>query len=221
MIDELLITTGLAGLFMVRRFVPAFIIALVLRFVPEYGLNADIATQLQEAAGSVGAPPSWFTSNPALIVLGILAALEIGATKDADMRALLDMVDPYIKPAMAALTYFGVMNTTDVTFLDSTYQAAGFTGTLFAGFLMAATWMGTVAKGSVIATISNIDPDDSLRLQRAMDFLGDAWVIVGAALIVLIPVLVTVMVLMSFGVIAILRKRAKNRDEASKRPWVS
>lgn len=221
MFDELLITTGLAGLFMVRGFVPAFVIALVLRFGPEYGLNADIATQLQETAGSMGVAPSWFTSNPALLVLGILAALEVGATKDADMRAILDTVDSYLKPAMAGLTYFGVMSVTDVTYLDSTYQAAGFTGTIFAGALMVATWMGTVAKGSVISTITDIDPDDSLGLQRAMSFMGDAWVIVGAALVVLIPVLVTVMVLVSFGVIAIFRKRAAKRDEASKRPCIS
>ncbi len=221
MFDEILITTGLAGLFMVRGFIPAFVIAVVLRFGPEYGLNQDIAVQLQEAAGSLGAAPSWFTSNPAILILGLLAALEVGATKDPDMRALLDTVESYIKPAMAGLTYFGVMNAADVTFLDSTYQAAGFTDTIGAGILVVATWMGTVAKGSLVTSITDLDPDDSLGLQRAMSFLGDAWVIVGAALVVLIPILVAAMVLTSFGVIAILRKRAEKRDEASKRPCTS
>ncbi len=216
-----MITTGLAGLFMVRGFIPAFVIAVVLRFGPEYGLNAEVASQLQEAAGSVGQAPSWFTSNPALIVLGILAALEVGAPKDPDLRALLSTVESYIKPTMAGLTYFGVLNATDAGYLESTYMEAGFFSVLFAAGLIMATWIGSIIKGSFVSMITDLDPDDSLGLMRAVSFLGDAWVIVGAALVVLIPVLVAGLVLISFAVIAVFRKRAKKRDEASKRPCAS
>ncbi len=221
MMEEFFITTGLAGLFMVRGFVPAFCIALVLRFGADFGITPELATQMQEAAGSVGVAPSWFTSNTALVVLGILAALEVGATKDPDLRELLNTVDSYIKPVMAGLTSFGIMSTTDVSYLESTYQEAGMIGVAMTGGLIVATWLGSVAKSTVVSSINDMDPDDSLGLMRAVSFVGDAWAVVGALLVLLVPVLVAAIALSIFGIVAILKRRAHKRDGATKRPCVS
>ncbi len=224
--DELMLSTGLAGLFMVRGFVPAFVIALVMRFGPGLGFDPSLIADLQQAAGSNGFAPSWFTSNPALIILGLLAGLEIGATKNADMRAILGVVDSYVKPVMAALTYLGVMNATDATFLESTYMEpgyiqAGFISFMVMGGLVGATWIGANAKNLLAASVSDIDPDDSFGLMRAMSIVGDVWVVVGALIVVLLPVVFALLVFGLFGLIAILRRRAHRRDEESKRACAS
>ncbi|MCA9304845.1 MAG: DUF4126 domain-containing protein [Phycisphaerales bacterium] len=222
MFEELLISTGLVGLFAVRGFIPAFFIALALRFGPELGLNPALAADLQQAAGSMGAAPSWFTSNPALVILGILACMEVGANKNPELRDVLSLIDRYFKPAMSALTYLGILSTTDAAFLDSTYQAAPMDAGIFSMMLMAAvmvsTWIGAGLKNAAVATLTDLDPDDSLGLMKAISFVGDAWVVVGAILLVLLPIVVALLAFAMFGVIAYLRKRANKRDEASKRP---
>lgn len=225
MFEEVLISTGLVGLFAVRGFIPAFFIALTLRFGPELGLNPALASDLQDAAGSMGVAPSWFTSNPALLILGLLACMELGANKHPELRELLAMIDRYFKPAMAGLTYLGVMSTSDSAFVESTYQAvpegAGvFSMMLLAGVIVS-TWVGAGLKNAALGVLTDLDPDDSFGLMRAISFLGDAWVIVGAILLVMIPLLVAIIVFVMFGIISYLRRRAHIRDEAMKRACVS
>lgn len=224
MFQELLISTGLVGLFAVRGFLPAFFIALALRFGPELGLNPALAADLQDAAGSMGMAPSWFTSTPALIILGILACMEVGANKQPELREVLSFIDRYFKPVMAGLTYLGIVSTADAAFLDSTYQAAPQDAGVLSVMLMAGvivtTWVGAGLKNAAVGALSDLDPDDSLGLMRAISFVGDAWVVVGAVLLVLLPIVVALLAFVMFGVIAYLRRRADKRDEASKRACV-
>lgn len=225
MFEEVLISTGLVGLFAVRGFIPAFFIALALRFAPELGLNPALAMDLQDAAGSMGIAPSWFTSTPALVVLGILACMEVSANKVPELREVLGLVDRYFKPVMSALTYLGILSVTDASYLDSTYQGVPVDAGMFSMMIMAAvvvsTWIGAGLKNAAVGAITDLDPDDSLGLMRAMSFVGDAWVIVGAVLLVLLPILVALLAFAMFAVIAYLRRRANVRDEASKRACVS
>jgi hypothetical protein len=51
-------------------------------------------------------------------VLGLLAALEVAATKSSDARAIMTEIDPYLKPAIAVLTYMGVASTVDAAYLE-------------------------------------------------------------------------------------------------------
>ena len=196
-----------------------------MRFAPELGLNPALATDLQNAAGTMGIAPSWFTSNPALVILGLLACMEVGANKNPELREVLGLIDRYFKPAMSAMTYLGILSVTDAAYIDSTYQGAPVDAGMFSLMIMAAvivsTWVGAGLKNAAVGAITDLDPDDSLGLMRAMSFLGDAWVIVGAMLLVMLPIVVAVLAFAMFGVIAYLRRRANMRDEASKRACVS
>ena len=72
------------GLFASRAFVSAFAVAAVLRWGPEIDWINN--TGLLQSITDV---PAWFTHNVTLVILGLLAGLEIAATKSADARALL------------------------------------------------------------------------------------------------------------------------------------
>lgn len=207
-----------------RGFIPAFFIALALRFGPELGLTPALAADLQQAAGSIGVAPSWFTSNPALVILGLLACMELGANKHPELRELLGLVDRYFKPTMAGLTYLGVMSTSDSAFIESTYQAvpqdAGVLSMMLFAAVIVSTWAAAGVKNAALGVLTELDPDDSLGLMRAISFIGDAWVIVGAVLLVAIPLLVAIIAFVMFAIVGYLRHRAHKRDEAMKRACV-
>ena len=63
---------GSVGVFASRAFLPAFVTALLLRFGPHAPWLAH-AGLLPQVRGV----PTWFTSDAALVVLGLLAALEL------------------------------------------------------------------------------------------------------------------------------------------------
>ena len=91
---------GLTAFFSARTFLPAFATALTMRFGWQAEWFGWFGIELSTAAA-----PTWFTNDITLIVLGLLSALEIAATKSADARALMAEIDPYLKPAVAVLTY--------------------------------------------------------------------------------------------------------------------
>jgi hypothetical protein len=85
---------GSVGIFASRAFLPAFATALLLRFGPNIPWLArhGLLPQVRDI-------PTWFTSDVALVVLGILTALELLAERSPEAKAVLDEVHDYFKPA--------------------------------------------------------------------------------------------------------------------------
>ena len=111
---------GTVGPFSSRAFVPAFITALLLRFAPEWTPWFP-----EDMVGIAEQAPSWFTSNWSLTIFGILAALEIAATKSPDIRAAYQEVDKYAKSIVAFITYMGIASVQDVGFVENATKMAG------------------------------------------------------------------------------------------------
>src|SRR5690348_9590812 len=99
---------GSIGVFSSRAFLPAFVTALLLRFGPHapWLARAGLLPHVRDL-------PTWFTSDIALVVLGVLAALELLAGRFPEAQAVLDEVHDYLKTGMAILTYLGALNATD------------------------------------------------------------------------------------------------------------
>ena len=99
---------GSIGVFASRAFLPAFVTAMLLRFGPEF--PAIASSGLLPKVRDV---PTWFTSDIALVVLGILTVLELAAERFDEARSVLHEVHGYLKAGMAILTFLGVMGATD------------------------------------------------------------------------------------------------------------
>jgi len=113
---------GSTGLFASRVFLPALLTALMLRFGPDFPVlhHLGLLHHLQHGK------PTWFTSDPSIIVLAILSAVEIVAQKNAEARQVLHEIDVWGKTIVAALTSFGVITSTDSKFVQDTLQHAGY-----------------------------------------------------------------------------------------------
>lgn len=81
---------GSVGVFASRAFLPAFVTALLLRSGPHAPWldHAGLLPQVRDV-------PTWFTSDAALVVLGLLAILELVAERSPEARTVL-MTPPTI-----------------------------------------------------------------------------------------------------------------------------
>ena len=233
---------GSTGLFASRAFVPAFAAALILRFgvhlpfVGDWGLLAYLG---------VGQAPAWFTSDLSLLVLGALSALEVLASKNTDARAVLDLVDKYFKPVMAALTTLGVATAVDGDFAEGIMRgvgeaeaslglppgggsvalvpvAAGMTLSGLASTIAAAgTYVIASVRSFLAGLFQDIDEDDDAGLQKLLSWAEDLWSFFGLWFLVLFPLVMLALIGLVTGLVLLLRWWAHRKEEASKVPCPS
>lgn len=202
---------GAMGLFPSRVFLPAFLTALLLRFGPQVPVLAH-AGLLAHVHGH----PTWFTSNVCLIVLGILSVLEILAQKNPEARHLLQEFDSYLKSGLAFLTSIGVMSTTDAAFVKQTAHQAGLLDFVVPFISAVGTFKLSTLRRQVLLPLH--EHVEGTHLDHLISWAEDSWVVFGALLLVIFPVLMLVLIGIASGVLLLLRKRMSVMEEHTRLP---
>ena len=206
---------GSTGLFASRVFLPALLTALMLRFGPDFPVlhHLGLLHHLQHGK------PIWFTSAPSIIVLAILSAVEIVAQKNAEARQVLHEIDVWGKTIVATLTSFGVITSTDSKFVHDTLQHAGYLDALIPLIVAIGTFRISRTRNAVARAY--FDHIDGTHLASMTSWLEELWVIFGAFLLVLFPVLMLLLIAVATGVLFLLRKRMAVEEEHRKTACVS
>ena len=215
MLMQLLHGTGLVGFFSSRVFLPAFMTAYVLRFGPqlEWIQNLGLLQHFPADPDS----PTWFTSNASLLILGLLAGLEVAATKIPEARQLLQEFDQYGKSAMAMLTYYGAVSVADATFVQETLnQQAGFLDLVPTFAVGAGSYYLAQTRNQVVGLLTEGDEDDDIGVQRLLSWGEDVWSAIGPLFLILFPLFMIGLIALVFGLMWLLRKRAEAKEEQSK-----
>lgn len=228
-IGYLMQALGSMGLFASRAFVPAFAAALLLRFGPEWGFIADKGLL---ASLGISGTPSWFTSNECLVVLGILAGLEVAATKNPDARALLNHVDKYAKPVMAALTMLGLTSAADADFATGVIGSAGeaavllpvaagvTVGGILSGISAAGTYLLAGVRSLIVGLLTDADEDDDTGVQKLLSWAEDIYALFGIFFLILFPIVMFAIIAFFSGLMFLLRWWVLRKEEKSKVPCV-
>lgn len=212
----LLQAAGAVGLFSARAFVPAFLAAVFIRFGDQ--IPVIEGTALIEAIGDA---PAWFTHDVTLLVLGVLSALEILAQHSPEARELYDRVSGYLKSGMAIATTLGVATAADIDFIEGATQQAGFADTALAVAVGASVYGLSTLRSMTLAPLAEADEDDALGLQGLWAWVEDIWASFGVILVIVFPLVVAVMTLGIVGVLLLLRRRARVKEERAKTPCPS
>lgn len=215
-INALLLTLGLPAFFASRAFTTTFVTAMVLRF-------GDTLPYLKELdfLQATGAEPTWFTSLPALMGFGALAAIELVGTKFSEAEELLGEVHKYAKTGMSFLTTMGILSAGDSGFLEGVLDQAGMIDMAWALAVASGTQILTTLRNSTIAILMDADPDDDGGLRGLLSWFEDLWGGLGLLLIFLFPFLILGLAGGLIGLIWIIRKQAEQREEKSRIPCPS
>jgi len=215
-ITALILSLASIGPFTSRAFIPAFITSLILR----YGHNIWFL-QNQEFVKLAENSPTWFTHGGVVIALGIISTLEIVATKNEDIREIMEMFISKIKPITAICTSFGILSISDTALIETiqnNIETAGYSVATIVGLL---TGFGVFFVVSIRSEIMNflceIDPEDNLYIRFFLSWLEDAFCIIIPILIFLLPTIIIGISLLFFIIVLyLLKKYLEKKDEQSK-----
>jgi hypothetical protein len=206
---------GSIGVFASRAFLPAFVTAVLLRLGPHvpWLAHAGLIPHIRDV-------PTWFTSDTALIILGILAILEIVAERFPEAAAVLDEVHDYLKTGMAVLTYLGVLNATDRAAAQQVIHQAGVLDYLPVLAVGAGVYLATQVRGSVLGPLTEADQDDDLGLQGLIRWVEDFWAGLGPVALIIFPLLTVAAFGLAIVILVVIERRLESRGERAKVPCV-
>lgn len=211
-LNSLLYSLGLSGMFSSRAFLPAFATSLALR----YGEHVPFLKQVEfiQAAGN---EPSWFTHGGVIAVLGILSLLELVADKSPELRELMDDFSIYAKSILSGLTTFGLLSSTDASFVkDMVAQQAGFLD-IFPGIVSAGvTYFFGTTRQNVLGILSEADSDDELGIRGFIGWCEELWAFFGVWLLALMIVPVLVLIGIAMGMMHLVQRRYERKQEEAK-----
>ncbi len=212
---------GTAPLFASRAFLAAFLVALTARFGHALPFLAD-----SSALQSLQAAPPWFTSDVALVGLGILAVLEAAGERSIDTRRILAEVGPYLKLAAALAINLGLADAQSAALLQHLTVAeapkvlhAGLDSAhVLAGAAALVTFWLAVLRKRALGFLMDADDEDALGLQGAIVWVEDAFVFGGVAALALFPMLALLLLGASAAVLVVLEGRATRLEAAVRVP---
>lgn len=209
----LLQSLGSVGVFASRAFLPAFVTALLLRFGPQvpWLAHAGLLPQVRDV-------PTWFTSDAALVVLGLLAVLELVAERVPEAQTVLAEVHNYLKTGMAVLTYLGVLNATEQAAARQMIRQAGLGDYLPALAVGAGVYLASQARGAVLGPLTEADEDDDLGLQGLIRWVEDLWGGLGPVALIVFPLLTVAAFGLAVLVLVLVERRVEARGEKAKVP---
>ena len=207
---------GSIGVFASRAFLPAFVTALMLRFGPQISwlAHAGLLPQVRDV-------PTWFTSNAALIVLGLLAVLELVAERFPEATDILNGVHDYLKTGMAILTYLGALNATDRAAVGPMIHQAGLVEYLPVLAVGVGVLLACQARRAVLGPLTEADEDDDLGLQRLIGWAEDFWASLGPVALIVFPILTVAAFGVAIVALILVERRVEAGRDATMAPCVN
>lgn len=214
---------GTAPLFASRAFLAAFLTALVVRFgdlLPFVGGSPSLQA-LQQV-------PPWFTADAALIVLGVLAALEAVAQRSVDARRVFTEVDPYLKLGAALAIDLGLVDAQSAALLHqlgadaaqpSLFATAGFGGAhvVAIGAAFVAFWLAVLRKRT-LGFVQDADEDDDLGLMAVFIWLEDLFVLGGVVILAIFPLLSMLVLALTAAALFVVERWISHRSRSLEVP---
>lgn len=207
---------GSIGMFTSRAFLPAFITAFLLRFGDSlpYLKDADLFQATID-------DPTWFTHWITLTILGILAALEVAATKIPEAQEVLNDIHAYFKSSMAALSFMGIISVSDMDFIRKTIQEAGLGQISIAGIIAAMVYGLDVVRSQLLQFLIESDADDDLGVRGFISWIEDLFSISFVALLLLFPIVALAINLLIVAGLFLVRRHLEKKEEKTRIPCVS
>lgn len=217
-------TMSTIPLFASRPFLAAFVLGMLARY-------GGLLPFVEDSSGLAGlaSAPEWFIHPYTLLVLGMLALLEIIATKNNEVRQLMRSVDSTFKAVVAFLITFSLVNGESIGILEGFATAApgiplaaafvDFEAVLawIVPFIMAAgVWFVAHIRGEILGLLMDSDQEDHLGLQNILSWAEDFTVVWGTFVVVLFPVLALIIAALTIGGLFATQKYLEHLDEQSK-----
>lgn len=214
-----LTSLGIVPLFVSRAFLPLFASAAIARFGPGWSWAADAA-----GVELLADLPAWSTSDAALLILAVMAALEGLMARVPELRQAMIYSDTQLKGIAAFLVCFFLVEGDPRDLLGHLRQEGLSTdyawGQSFAytwSFAIGWTvWFGARMRRGVYAVLGDADADDSLGLHKLLAWGEDAVGFFGVFFAVFLPLVACALAALTLASLFVLRRMLEARERRSR-----
>lgn len=208
-----LYTLASVPMFASRPFMAAFVTALLARFGASIPWISD-----SHVIQALHRAPAWFTSATALLLLGLLALGEVLAAKRAEVRAVMEEIDSFVKAAVAMLVALALIDSESAETIHAIQKSGLGLHSVWATVVGGAVFAVSTVRRGLLAHLSDVDDDDDIGLQSLLSWAENSWTILGLLFLVIFPIVALVLSALTALGLFIARRRADRREELSKVP---
>lgn len=186
-IEFIIFSLGTIPILASRGALPIFVSALIARFGTEWAWLAE-----RGAFQYVASLPEWLTSDVALGVLGLVAALEFLVTRSADAREAIGIGEAELKGIISgAFTLLMIIGLAEKAGVTSATEENGIWSfeSLWAAGIGFAVWKTAALRRAVLGFYDDLDPDDDFGVRRLFHALETLLGGFGPFLVIILPLL--------------------------------
>ncbi|MBK7642313.1 MAG: hypothetical protein IPJ19_04580 [Planctomycetes bacterium] len=213
MLQSILYSLATVPLFASRPFLAAFLTALLASYgthIPWLG-DKDVIVALSQS-------PEWFRSFWCLLALAALATGEALSAKHAEVRAVMEELDSWVKSAVALLVALALIDKQDAeTIKHIQHQGLG-VHSAWSLVVAGATWCAATLRRGALAIVHEIDDHDDIGLQTALSWAENSWVVLGVFFFVIAPLVALFLSLLAVAGMWFARRWARKQEEHSRIP---
>ena len=203
-------------MFAARPFLAACLTAMLARFGDGVPFLRD-----SEVIQSLSRAPEWFQSWTTILVLVALAVGEALATKNPDVRAVMEDIDAWIKSGVSFLVSLALIDgETAGTIKDIQRNGLGFES-LWGVVCAAGTYFVALLRRGALLIVNEVDDGDDIGLQTVLNWVESTWTVSGLFFIVVFPVAAIVLSAMTALGLFLAKRWKEKREEDSRVPCSS
>jgi len=216
MLQSILYSLATVPLFASRPFLAAFLTALLARWGTHIPWLGD-----KEVVIALSQSPEWFQSSLCLLVLGILAIGEALSAKHAEVRAVMEEIDAWVKSAVALLVALAVIDRSDADTIHKIQRQGLGLDQVWSVLVAGCVWFASKLRQGALAIVHEIDDHDDIGLQTALSWAENSWVVLGVFFFVIAPILALVLSLLAVAGLWLAQRWAKKEEERKRVPCAS
>ncbi len=200
-------------MFASRPFLAAFVTALLARFGDHIPWLKD-----SHVVQALSHAPDWFQSTTTLLVLALLATGEVLASKNADVRAVMQDIDGWVKAAVSLAVTLALVDSETLREIKAIQRNGFGPESLIAVAIAAGTFFVAFLRRAALWIIHLVDDDDDIGLQTMLNWIENTWTVSGLLFIVVFPVVAIVLSALTTLGLWWAKRWNEKREESSKVP---
>jgi Zn finger protein HypA/HybF involved in hydrogenase expression len=213
MLQSILYSLATVPLFASRPFLAAFLTALLARWGTHIPWLGD-----KEVVIALSQSPEWFRSGWCLAVLAALALGEALSAKHAEVRALMQELDAWVKSAVALLVALAVLDKSDAETIRSIHKQGLAIDSAWSLVIAVGVWCAAKLRQGALAIVHEIDDHDDIGLQTALSWAENSWVVLGVFFFVIAPLLALCLSLLAAAGLWLAQRWARREEERQRIP---
>lgn len=212
-LNSILYSLASVPMFASRPFLASFMTCLLAKW------GAHIPwIESSDVVAALSRSPDWFRSDWCLGILTLFAVAEALSAKHAEVRAVMDEIDGWVKSGMSLFVSLAILDQDTAQTVEKIRHGGLSLESAFAAASSVATFALASVRRAIFGHLAEVDDDDDIGLQSAISWAENSWTVLGILFLIVFPIVAIVLSALTAAGLWWFRRRADAREARSRIP---